>query len=385
MAKIAPITKNILIIAGDPSGDLHAANLIKALKKQDPELSITSIGGMRMQKETSHFIYNLVSIGAAGFSEPFKRFFLWLKLIKLIRYYMEEKKPACVIAVDFYGFNHQVLGLAAHRNIPSFYYIPPQVWASRPKRASSISRLAKHIFCIFPFEKAIYKKLRATFDFTGHPLIDIVPKFELSEDTQAKDANYPWKIGILPGSRKTEIKRHLPIFVKSFYKIKSSYKNSKGYIFAAMEIPDKNINKIMKAANPEALNDIEIIREDDYKIRSTMNFAFTSSGTATLENALMGVPMVVAYKMPRLNFAIAKRIVNIPYVSLVNILLKKPLVKELLQNKATPNFLTQEAFSILNNPRKLQNMRKEFFNIRAMLGKPGVSERVANKILNYLN
>ena len=152
-----------------------------------------------------------------------------------------------------------------------------------------------------------------------------------------------------------------------------------------MEIPDRDINKIMKAANPEALNDIEIIREDDYKTRSTMNFAFTSSGTATLENALMGVPMVVAYKMPGLNFAIAKRIVKIPYVSLVNILLKKPLVKELLQNKATPNFLTQEAFSILNNPRKLQNMRKEFFNIRAMLGKPGVSERVANKILDYLN
>ncbi|MEA3307098.1 MAG: lipid-A-disaccharide synthase, partial [Elusimicrobiota bacterium] len=336
MAKIAPITKNILVVAGDPSGDLHAANLIKKLKEKDSELSITSIGGMRMKKESSTFIYNLVSVGAMGFTEPFKRFFLWIKLIRIIRYYMNEKKPACVIAIDFYGFNHQLIGLAAHRNIPIFYYIPPQVWASRPKRAISISKLAKHIFCIFPFEVDIYKKLGGSSDFMGHPLLDIVPGFELSETSPAKDENYPFKIGILPGSRKDEIKRHLLIFVKSFYKLKSTYKNSKGYIFATLEIPDTHINKIIESVNPQALDDIEIVREEDYRIRSSMDFSFTSSGTATLENALMGVPMVVAYKMPKLNFVIAKKLANIPYVSLVNILLKKPLVKELLQEKANP-------------------------------------------------
>jgi len=384
MAKIAPITKNILVIAGDPSGDLHATNLIKELKKKDPELSITAIGGMRMKRESSTFIYNLVSVGAIGFTEPFKRFFLWIKLIRVIRYYMNEKKPACVIAVDFYGFNHQIIGLASHRNIPVFYYIPPQVWASRPKRAISIARLAKHIFCIFPFEKDIYAKLGGACDYMGHPLLDIVPGFELSENAEPKDEAYPFKIGILPGSRKDEIKRHLLIFVESFYKLKSTYKNSKGYIFAALEIPDEHIYKIIKTVNPKALDDIEIVREEDYLIRSSMDFSFTSSGTATLENALMGVPMVVAYKMPSLNFAIAKRIANIPYVSLVNIILKKPLVKELLQNKANPDLLSQEAFSILNNPLKLSAMRKEFFAIRNMLGKPGVADRISDKILNYL-
>ncbi len=384
MAKIAPITKNILIIAGDPSGDLHAANLIKNLKKKDPELSITSIGGMRMKKESSTFIYNLVSVGAIGFTEPFKRFFLWIKLIRIIRYYMNEKKPACVIAVDFYGFNHQIMGLAAHRNIPLFYYIPPQVWASRPNRAISIARLAKHIFCIFPFEEDVYKKLGGHCDYMGHPLLDIVPGFELSEPVPAKDENYPFKIGILPGSRKDEIKRHLLIFVKSFYKLKTTYKNSKGYIFAAPEIPDEHIYKIIKTVNPKVTLDIDIVREENYRIRSSMDFSFTSSGTATLENALMGVPMVVAYKMPDLNFAIAKKVTNIPYVSLVNILLKKPLVKELLQNKANPDLLSQEAFSILNNPTKLNAMRKEFSAIKNLLGKSGVSGRISDKILNYL-
>ena len=152
MAKIAPTNKNILVVAGDPSGDLHAASLIKSLRAKDPELSVTAMGGVRMQEVSNRFLYNLVSVGAVGFAEPFKHFLLWFKLIKLLRRYMEEKRPACVIAVDFYGFNHQVLGLAAHRKIPAFYYISPQVWASRAGRAAKIAKLTREIFVIFPFE-----------------------------------------------------------------------------------------------------------------------------------------------------------------------------------------------------------------------------------------
>ena len=160
MAKIAPTNKNILVVAGDPSGDLHAANLIKALRDKDPEISVTSLGGVRMQEVSAHFIYNLVSVGAVGFAEPFKNFFLWLKLIKLVRRYLEDKRPACVIAVDFYGFNNQVLGLAAPK-IPAFYYISPQVWASRPGRAAA-SRNSPRNFRHLPFEEALYKKVGGT-------------------------------------------------------------------------------------------------------------------------------------------------------------------------------------------------------------------------------
>ena len=381
MAKIVPTTKNILVVAGDPSGDAHAADLIKALKAKDPELSVTSIGGVRMREVSTHFIYNLVSVGAVGFAEPFKNFFLWLKLIRLVRRYLEEKRPGCVIAVDFYGFNHQVLGLAAHRSIPAFYYVSPQVWASRPGRAAKIARLVKEVLVIFPFEEEIYKKAGGKASFVGHPLLDSVPapaeKYELPEGNA-------FKIGILPGSRKSEIAKHLPIFVQAFYKIKSVYPEARAYIFAVPEFPDEKLVPALESADKYWSKDIDIVREQDYKIRSTMDFAFTCSGTATLENALMGLPMAVAYKMSDFSFAIAKRIAKVQYISLANILLKRPVVKELMQEKAEPGALAQEALSLLNNPPKMAAMRKEFLGLRSMLGSPGAAERAAEKILNHL-
>jgi lipid-A-disaccharide synthase len=380
MARIIPTTKNILVVAGDPSGDAHAANLITALKARDPELSVTSIGGVRMREVSSHFIYNLVSVGAVGFAEPFKNFFLWFKLIRLVRRYLEEKRPGCVIAVDFYGFNHQVLGLAAHRSIPAFYYISPQVWASRPGRAAKIARLVKEVLVIFPFEEELYKKAKASVSFVGHPLLDIVPV----PGAEPEPGNTAYKIGILPGSRKSEIARHLPIFVRAFYKIKSVYPGARAYVFAVPEFPDEKLVPALETAEKYWSRDIEIVREQDYKIRSTMDFAFTCSGTATLENALMGLPMTVAYRMSGFSFAVARRIVKIPYISLVNILLKKPVVKELMQERVNPDALAKEALSLLNNPPKMAAMRKEFLGLRSMLGNPGAAMRAAEKILNHL-
>ena len=381
MAKIVPTTKNILLVAGDPSGDAHAADLIKALKARDPELSVTSIGGVRMREVSTHFIYNLVSVGAVGFAEPFKNFFLWLKLIRLVRRYLEEKRPGCVIAVDFYGFNHQVLGLAAHRSIPAFYYISPQVWASRPGRAAKIARLVKEVLVIFPFEEEIYRKAGANVSFVGHPLLDSVPAPAEKPETPEGNA---FKIGILPGSRKSEIARHLPIFVQAFYKIKSAYPGSRAYVFAVPEFPDEKLVPALESVDKYWSRDIEIVREQDYRVRSTMDFAFTCSGTATLENALMGLPMAVAYQMAAFSFAIAKRIAKVQYISLANILLKRPVVKELMQEKAEPGALAQEALSLLNSPDKMAAMRGEFLGLRSLLGTPGAAERAAEKILNHL-
>lgn len=382
MAKTAPTNKNILVIAGDPSGDLHAANLIKELLAKDPEISITSMGGVRMQEVSTHFIYNLVSVGAVGFAEPFKNFFLWFKLIKIVRRYLEEKRPACVIAVDFYGFNHQVLGLAAHRKIPAFYYISPQVWASRPGRAAKLAKLTREMFVIFPFEADIYKKVKGNATFVGHPLLDLMPEPGQKDFPPADGA---WKIGILPGSRKTEISRHLPLFMKAFYRIKESHPKARAYLFAVPEFPDDRIVPELEAVEKYWSKDIEIVREKDYKLRAQMDFAFTCSGTATLENALLGVPMAVAYKMQKLTYAIAKRVAKVQYISLVNILLKKPAVKELIQEAATVDNLAQDAFAYINTPPRMQAARKELMGLRTMLGERGAAERAAARILAHLS
>lgn len=382
MAKIAPVNKNILVVAGDPSGDLHAAGLIKALRAQDPEISVTGMGGVRMQEVSNRFLYNLVSVGAVGFTEPFKHFLLWFKLIKLLRRYMEEKRPACVIAVDFYGFNHQVLGLAAHRKIPAFYYISPQVWASRPGRAAKLAKLAKELFVIFPFEEELYRKVKGNATFVGHPLLDLMPE-PLKKEFPPKDG--VWRIGILPGSRKTEIARHLPLFVKAFYRIKEVHPKARAYLFAVPEFPDEHIVPALESVEKYWSKDIEIVREKDYAERAGLDFAFTCSGTATLENGLLGVPMAVAYKMQKLTYEVAKRVVKTPYISLVNILLKKPAVKEFIQEKATVDNLAQEAFSFINNPPRMQAARKELTGLRAMLGERGAAERAARKILAHLS
>ncbi|NLI09584.1 MAG: lipid-A-disaccharide synthase [Elusimicrobia bacterium] len=383
MPEIIKTNKNILIVAGDASADMHGASLISELKKKDPELSVYAIGGVRMKAVSNHLVYDLVSHGAIGFLQSFKSVALWVKLIKLIRRFLEEKKPLCVIAVDFYGFNHQVLGLCKHRKIPVYYYIPPQVWASRPGRAKTVAELSKEIFAIFPFEPAIYSKYGGRVSFFGHPLLDIIPPSLPKKQSDFSEAA-EIKIGILPGSRKSEIERHLPLFMECFSIIKSVYKNASAKIFAVPETSDKRICDLISQAGGDLLSSCEIIRESDYKKRAESDFCLTCSGTATLENALLGIPMITAYIMPEINYQIAKRIIKVPYISLANIILKKPLIKEFVQKNAKPALMAQEVFSLLNNPQRYHAFSAELISVRKILGEAPVAEKIAEKILSGL-
>ena len=382
MPKIIPITKNILVVAGDPSGDLHGANLIKALKEKDPELYVAALGGSGMQKVSDRFIYNVAEIGAAGFSAPLRHFFMWAKLIRLIRKFMEERRPACVIAIDFYGFNHQVLGLAAHRRIPAYYYVSPQVWASRPGRIESIARLVKHMLVILPFEADIYSQAKVPCTFVGHPLLDILP--EPKTPSPGNGTAKSWKIGILPGSRPQEISRHLPLFMEAYYKIKESFPNATAHIFAVPGIKDKRIADLCGEKTPADDKSVMVVREENYSHRAEMDFCLTASGTATLENALLGLPMIVAYQMPRLTYEVAKRIVKVPYISMVNILSGRMIVQEFIQSEATSSRIAAKVMFYLQNPDKLAALRSELLALRHLFGNSGASSRAADIILKGL-
>lgn len=382
MAQIIPATKNILIVAGDPSGDLHGANLIKELKELDPELNIACLGGERMRKVSDRFIYNLAGLGVGGFAAPLSKFFLWLRLISLIRTYMEEKNPACLITIDFYGFNHQILGLARHRNIPAYYYISPQVWASRAGRAAKLARLVKKMILIFPFEEKIYKEAGAECEYVGHPILDILPE-PVAPAEKRGGMNYPWKVGLMPGSRMQEIERHMPVFWQSFLKIKEAYPQSRAYIFAAKEISDADLIRLCAQGAPqENPHDVEIVREDDYYLRSRMDAVITCSGTATLENGLLGLPLAVVYKMPEFTYQIARRIIKVPYISLVNIVAGRGIVKEHIQRAATPDAIAGSIMQLFQNPDKLNAMRADLLALRAKLGDKGATRRAAEIILN---
>ncbi|MEF3280560.1 MAG: lipid-A-disaccharide synthase [Elusimicrobiota bacterium] len=375
------ITRNsdILVVAGDVSGDLHAANLVAELKKEEPSLVVHSIGGVRLKEVSDKFLYDLVSKGSFGFVSSFKSIGLWIKLISLVRRFLEEKKPAFVIVVDFYGFNRQVLGLAKNRDIPVYYYIPPQVWASRPKRAQTISKIAKEIFAIFPFEVDIYKKLGGNVSFFGHPLLDIVCDVDIEKKMSLMGGSeYPYKIGILPGSRDIEIKNHLEVFVDVFKGIKKVFNKAEGYIFAIEEFGDDYYYNLLV----DEYLDIKVVRDDNYKIRANMDFCLTCSGTATLENALCGIPMMVGYKTSFINYEIAKMIINIPYISLVNIIYNRPVVKEFIQRDFKVEKILKYVLEILNDQKKYSVMVKELYDIRKNLGEKGVNAKIAHKIIS---
>ncbi|MDR0291353.1 MAG: lipid-A-disaccharide synthase [Elusimicrobium sp.] len=372
MATIFPTSKNILIVAGDLSGDLHAANLVREMKKLKKDLVITAIGGKNLQSAADNFMFDLVSKGASGFVAPLVKLPLWIKLLGEVRKYLDTQHPAAVITVDFYGFNSQVLGMAKHRNIPAYYYVAPQVWASRQYRAKSIAANTKKAITIFPFEPAFHAKYGGSAVFLGNPLLDIMP----SPKEHIFDGVF--RLGLLPGSRPGELQKHTRLFYKTYKEVAKVFPSTKAFLFCVPGFDDEFYYSLMGEKN----QNVTLVRETDYQKRADMDFLITCSGTATLENALLGVPMLVAYKMSAVTYNIAKAVIKVPYISLVNILSGKEVVKEFIQNTATTKNLAGEVMSYFQSPDKMKKMRAELLKIRQSLGEPGVANRAAQLIIN---
>ncbi len=373
--------KTILISAGDISGDIHAANLVRAMKELDPSVRVIAIGGPRLKECADEFVIDLASEGISGFVEPLKKLPLFFKLIKQVRTILQTQKPAAFIAVDYYGLNHQFLKVAKEENIPAYYYVTPQVWASRQYRAKRLAALTKKMYVIYPFEPAFHKQRGGNAVFLGNPLLDKMPA-PLPKNFDIKDPKtYAWKLGILPGSRRGEITRLTPVFYQTFKEICKTYPNTQAYIFL---LPDANEQDFIKLLGEQPPANFHFVKETDYKMRAQMDFLLACSGTATLENALLGVPMLVAYKMFWPTFLIAGLVIKVKYISLVNLLVNRPLVKELIQWRASVqncSALTQDMFA---HPQKLADMHRELLALRQSLGEPGVAKRAAADILGDL-
>lgn len=307
---------------------------------------------------------------------------MWIKLLSMIREYMETQNPIALIVVDFYGFNHQVLGLAAHRNIPAYYYVTPQVWASRQYRAKRLAALTRKMFVIYPFEPAFHQKFGGKAVFLGNPLLDIMPDATAKSYDIQDPQNHPWKLGMLPGSRMGEITRLTPVFYQAFKKVLKSFPNTQAYLFALPSLPDKVFLDLLgEKPHPH----FHIVRDEHYAQRAQMDYLLCCSGTATLESALLGVPMLVAYKLSWPTYKIAKMVIKVNYISLVNLLAEqKPLVKEFIQQDATAQSLAAETTSMFQNPKSLEQMHQKLLELRASLGEKGVAQRAAADILEDL-
>ncbi len=360
----------ILIVAGDPSGDLHASHLIRALKKRGgPSLRVAAVGGPLMKAQADEFIEDLASRGVTGFWEPVLKLPFMIRLGLRLKRFMREKKPLALICVDYYGFNRRVLGLARPLGVPAFYYISPQVWASRPGRVNTLKKLVRRMLLIFPFEVAVYEKAGVPCRFVGHPLLDLMP---VPEDKKAPAR--PPRVGLLPGSRRSEIARHLPILLQACEKLRAVYPELRVQVFAPPAAPDSAYDAARAA-------DVDIVREKGYDQRRGLDLALCCSGTATLENALLGVPMVVLYKMSYLTYRIARALIRVRHIAMANILAGETLVPELIQRDATAERLAEEALRLLEDKARYAEVRRKLLAVRASLGEPGAAERAAQTIL----
>ncbi len=382
VAKPAPQTaKTVFIAAGDVSGDIHAAHLVEALKTLDPTLQVIAIGGPRLRECTDEFVMDLASQGILGFIEPFKKLPLFIHLLKQVRQIFKTRKPNAFIAVDFYGLNYRFLKIAKEENIPAYYYVTPQVWASRQYRAKRLAALTRKMYVIYPFEPDFHHARGGKAVFLGNPLLDKMPA-PLPKNFNVTDPkNHPWKLGLLPGSRRGEITRLTPVFYQTFKEICKTYPHTQGYIFL---LPDADEKEFIRLMGEEPPANFHFVKETDYKVRAQMDFLLACSGTATLENALLGVPMLVAYKLFGPTYLIARLVAKVKYISLVNLLADKPLVRELIQQAANVEQCSAITKDFFAQPQKLAALHQELLTLRANLGEPGVAKRAAADLLGEL-
>lgn len=359
----------ILIVAGDPSGDLHGSHLIVALKRRDPDTRVLAVGGPLMKAQADEFIEDLAGRGVTGFLEPALKLKFLYNLAQRIRFLLNERKPDAVVCIDYYGFNRRVLGIARSAGVPAAYYVSPQVWASRPARVRVLKKLVEKMLVIFPFEEELYRKAGVPVEFVGHPLVDLVP-----EPREADKPRHVLKVGILPGSRRSEVARHLPVMLAAFERLRGR-RPAEGYVFASPSLPDS-------AYAPARAAGVKLVRESDYAARKELDVALCSSGTATLENALLGLPMVVIYKLSWGTYWIARALIRVKNIAMANILSGGTVVPELIQHDARPERIADAAFALVQDPHAWTHLRGKLSSLRKKLGGGGAPDRAAAAILS---
>lgn len=360
------MTKKIFISAGDVSGDTHGARLMQEIRALMPDCRIRAFGGRKMQECADVFLANLVDLSAFGFWEPLR---LFVRLKKLfndgVRKNWDEELPDKVILVDYYGFNIHIAKEAHRRGIPVYYYISPQVWATRAGRIHKISRFVTKMLVILPFEEALYRNAGVDAVFVGHPLIENFPE----RNYVAKRGTGP-VIGLFPGSRRNVFTKHMPLLLETARKIRE-------------KIPAAEFRVVAVPAVREAYAGLPypFMGENDLDERAALDLAITTSGTVSLENALLGLPMIVYYRLSKLNYFLARLLIQIPYITMVNILLKEALVPEMIQDDSSADKLAERAVRLLSDEREQAAMRQGFRRVREMLGAPGAARRAAEIII----
>ncbi|WP_300457418.1 lipid-A-disaccharide synthase [Desulfobacula sp.] len=376
--------RHILILTGEPSGDFHAGHLVKEIKQVDNRIYFSGIGGMHLENQRVDLFYHIAKLSAMGITEVLMQFRQIKNAFDLFKEKLKENTPDLIILVDYPGFNLKAAQFAKdHYQIPVLYYITPKVWAWKKSRLKKIKKYVDHAALIFPFEEKIFKRAGIPATYVGNPLMDVYPENDsptlFHTDPLRLQNKDHLVIGLLPGSRKAEIKKLFEIMIQAALLVHQTKPNVFFIVSQAASIPKESLISILKKYDHTQLFQIDSGPVKDILCKSDLVMA--ASGTVTLEAGLCGVPTLIIYKMSAVSYRIAKLLVKIKYAGLANLIVNAEVMPEFLQKDATPEKISRKTLYMLDH---LTNFQDQLKPIRKLLGNKGVSKRSARIAINLL-
>ena len=375
--------KQIMIVAGEASGDLHGGNLVQAIHRIDPEIRFYGVGGRKLRVAGVELTADAAEMAVVGLTEVVSKLGFILKVMSQLKASLKKDRPDLLILIDYPDFNLPLARAAKKYGVKVFYYISPQVWAWRRGRIGKIKKIVDRMAVILPFEADLYKEAGVDATFVGHPLLDVVRtkyprkdalvRFDLAEGVTT--------VGILPGSRQSEVTRLLPVMLRAAEIIKEKIKPVQFVLPLADTLDFASVSQII-AEYPVA---VRLIPDEVYDVIACTDIAMVASGTATLETALMETPMIIIYKVSALSYYIGRMVIDVDHVGLVNIIAGKEIVPELIQFEASPEKIAAAVIDILTTKGRKEDIRAELKKIRGMLGSHGAAERVARLAYDMIN
>ncbi|MCX7045640.1 MAG: lipid-A-disaccharide synthase [Candidatus Sumerlaeota bacterium] len=376
--------RRIFIIAGENSGDLHASQLIRAVRRLDSETKFYGLGGPQMQEAGAEIIQNIVrDLAIVGLTPVIRNIRKIFRLLQMTRERLEKDRPDALVCVDYPGFNLRVAGYAKKLGIPVIYYICPQVWGWHYSRIYKIAKVVDMALVIFPFEKRMYEKVGVNVHYVGHPLLD---KLRITRGREAICSHFgldPKRllIGLMPGSRKPEVIRHLPIMLDAAERILEALPTAQFVLPRSTTIDRTLLEKYLERSRAS----VRIIEEQRLNMRKALDFEIVKSGTSTLESGAMLVPMVIIYKVSFLSWFVGKMVIRLPFLGLVNIVAGERIVPELLQDECTGERIADETLSILTDDERRANMVYQLNQVREGLGGAGAGKRAGALVCQFLD
>lgn len=375
-------TGRILIVAGEASGDLHAASVVQELLRRAPYLTVEGIGGDRMREAGVRLHAHSNDLAVVGLAEVAVRLPALVRAYRSMTRLLRDTPPDLLMLVDFPDFNLLLARRAYRQQIPVLYFISPQVWAWRTGRIRSIARLVRRLLVIFPFEEALYREWGVEALYVGHPLLDRLSPPPTMDDARRhlgleRAASV---VGLLPGSRIGEITRHLPLLLRATRWLEGSQPDLRVIIAAAEGIPLDLISSYLRREGSSA----RVVQGRTHEVIAASDLILVASGTATLEAAIIGTPMVIVYRVAFISWLLGRLLIRVPYIGMANLVAGEPIAPELIQFQATPERIADEARRLLESPERRRWMQQRLREVRDRLGPPGAAARAAEAVLEML-